>query len=82
MRGLVRLRDICMACEKEVCTKGHEMEVSEGHMHGYFSEEGLKSRFGTGRWRAIRCLRYGRKLIVVRATIALRVVITRLFEDE
>ena len=47
MRGLVRLRDICMACEKEVCTKGHEMEVSEGHMHGYFSEEELESRFGT-----------------------------------
>ena len=46
MRGLVRLRDICMACEKEVC-KGHEMEVSEGHMHGYFSEEELESRFGT-----------------------------------
>ena len=36
-----------MACEKEVCTKGHEMEVSEGHMHGYFSEEELESRFGT-----------------------------------
>ena len=35
-----------MACEKEVC-KGHEMEVSEGHMHGYFSEEELESRFGT-----------------------------------
>ena len=47
MRGLVRLRDISMAaCEKEVC-KGHEMEVSEGHMHGYFSEEELESRFGT-----------------------------------
>ena len=62
MRGLVRLRDICMACEKEVCTKGHEMEVSEGHMHGYFSEEELKSRFGTGKWRAIRCFAVWQKV--------------------
>ena len=73
------LEAICMACEKEV-SKGHEKEVSKGHMHGYFSsEEELESHFGTGKWRAIRCLRYGRTVSVVRATIALRVVITRLF---
>ena len=47
--GCVVSRDleaIFMACEKE---------VSKGHMHGYFSEEELKSRFGTGKWRASRC---------------------------
>ena len=37
------LEAIFMVCEKE---------VSRDHMHGYFSEEGLKSCFGTGRWRA------------------------------
>ena len=44
--GCVVSRDleaIFMVCEKE---------VSRDHMHGYFSEEGLKSCFGTGRWRA------------------------------